>query len=223
MYKLAAAIACVIASPACAAGARDTLANAVFQMTGRDDALAQLKKLHASADAAIASNPGNRDAKMIRAMVIGYEAKLTRSRTGAVEARSAFEALAASDPRDPEAQAAVGSWHLDAVAALGGFLARTMLGANKATGFAALDRSVALGGNRAMFPALAALFRIQLDPRDARGMALADAATRGTAASQLDGTLQRSAGAVLARLRAGDFTGAQTLARTLLPLGRISH
>jgi hypothetical protein len=32
-------------------------------------------------------------------------------------------------------------------------------------GLAALDRSVALGGNRAMFPGLAALLRLSLNPK----------------------------------------------------------
>ena len=160
---------------------------------------------------------------MVLAMAVGYQAKLNRSRSSAMTAKTMFETLAARDPRDPEAQAAVGGWHIDAVAGLGGLMARTILGANKATGFAALDRAVALGGNRAMFPGLAALLRLQLDASDARGIALAEVATRGTTPTQLDLLMQRSAVLVLKQVRSGgDAAGVRALAKRLLPLGRLS-
>ncbi|MFD2135728.1 hypothetical protein ACFSLT_11885 [Novosphingobium resinovorum] len=45
-----------------------------------------------------------------------------------------FQKLAAANPRDPEAQIVIAGWHLGAVDELGGFLARTALGARTAAG-----------------------------------------------------------------------------------------
>ena len=101
-------------------------------------------------------------------------------------------------------------------------MARTVLGADRATGLAALDRAVALGGNRAMFPGLAALLRLQLSADDARARPLAEAAARGTTPTALDAQMQRAAIVVLALLRRGDTAAAHRLAPTLLPLGRIT-
>ena len=53
---------------------------------------------------------------MARAMVTRYRARLNHNRAGALSAKPQFEALAAKNPRDPEAQVAPGAWHLEAVA-----------------------------------------------------------------------------------------------------------
>ena len=124
-------------------------------------------------------------------------------------------------PQDPEAQAALGGWHIDAVAALGGLTARGVLGARKAVGYAATDRAVALGGDRALFTGLAALLRLSLDPDDARGAALANAAVRGTTPTTLDRLMQRRAAELVNALKGGDRRLVQALAKRLLPLGQI--
>ena len=111
---------------------------------------------------------------MARAMATSYRAKLTRSRADALSAKAQFEALVAKNPRDPEAQVALGAWHLEAVGSLGGLVARAALGARKDTGLDATDRAVALGGDRALFRGIAALLRLSLDPRDPLGASLAE-------------------------------------------------
>ncbi|WP_371128182.1 hypothetical protein [Sphingomonas sp. YR710] len=211
----------MIAAPALASTPRQILTEAAFQARDQPTALAQVAQSEAAANAILARIPNDREASVVRAMAIGYRAKLTRNRADALAARKLFTALVAADPRDPEAEAAIGAWHLDSVAALGGLVAGMVLGADKADGTAAMDRAVGLGGGRAMFPGLAALLRLALDPDDARARALAEEASRGSTVYPLDRLMQRSAAAVLVPLRAGDKRGAQNLAKQLLPFGRL--
>lgn len=216
-------LAALIAVPAIGATPREALTRSAFQTRDKETALAQIGQAEAAANAILVHTPENGEAKLMQAMAIGYRAKLNRSRRDALAARKMFDALAASDVHNAEAQAAVGGWHIDAVSELGGFVAGAALGARKAVGLAALDRSVALGRNRAMFPGLAALLRLSLNPRDSRALGLAEAASRGTTPFELDRVMQRSAVAILVPLRAGDGRAAQILAKQLLPFGRISR
>lgn len=214
-------IACIAATPALA-GPRDVLAHAAFATADKSSALAQVQSIAKETDAVLAKQPNNREAQLVHALSIGYEAKLTRNRTLALASRAMFEGLATRDPRDPEAQAAIGSWHLDAVASLGAFPARVALGANKATGLAALDRAVALGGNRALFLGISALLRLELNPGDKRGAALAEAAARGATPTAVDVQLQKNAALVVKKLHGGSAAEVKALAKQLLPLGRFS-
>ena len=222
MLKIFIAASLLLAPVAAAASpSRDMLTQAVFAARDKATALAQIAGAEANANATLARTPGDADALLTRAMAIGYRAKLTHSRHDALDARAQFEALVAKNPRDPEAQAALGGWHIDAVAALGGFTARGVLGARKAVGYESTDRAVALGGNRALFTGLAALLRLSLDPDDARGAALANAAIGGTAPTLLDRIMQRRAGEMVTVLKGGDRRAVQALAARLLPLGQI--
>ncbi|WP_331012745.1 hypothetical protein [Sphingomonas sp.] len=210
-------------APAVAATPRDILTNAAFSARDKAGALAQIAQAEAGANAVLARTPGDREAQLTKAMAIGYRAKLNRSRADAIDARDRFDALAAAAPRDPEAQAIVAGWHIDAVSQLGGFVAGAALGAKKATGLAALDRSVALGGGRALFPGIAALLRLSLDGSDPKARGLAEAAVKGSAPTAIDRVMQRSATAVLVPIRAGDARAAQALAKQLLPFGRVAR
>lgn len=156
-------------------------------------------------------------------MVLGYRAKLTHGRGDALAARKLFEAAVAADPRDAEAAAAVGTWHLDSVIELGAFVAGAAIGAKKKTGLDMMDRAVALGGGRAVYAGLAALLRLALDPGDRRARALAEAASVAQAPQPIDRILQRSAILILASLKAGDSKATQKLAKQLLPFGRLNR
>ncbi|MET0268908.1 MAG: hypothetical protein ABW173_00650 [Sphingomonas sp.] len=192
---------------------------AAFQARDKSAALAQIAQAQAQAEAELRAKPGDREATLVRAMAIGYRAKLTRSKADAVQARRLFEALAASDPRDPQAQMVIAGWHLDSIADVGRMLAGAVLGAKSATGLAALDRSVALGGaSHATYPAIASLMRIRLDPSDvARARQLAETAARAPVVTPLDRIMQRNANALLVPLRAGNGKAASALAVKLLP------
>jgi len=219
---LVAPIVVAFASPASAESARDILIGSAFTVTDKAAALASIDRAIKAADAAIARDPADQDAKLQRALAISYRGKLKRNRSDVVASRKAFEAVAAADPRNAEAQLAVGCWHLGSVIELGGLVAGTMLGAKKAAGFKALDRAVALGGNRPFIPAVAAMHRIQIDPSDvAATTRLAEAAVKGSATTQADRVMQKYAAALLVPLRKGNGAAAAKLAKLLLPFGRV--
>lgn len=212
-----------ISAPLQAATPREVLSDAAFGSRDKASALIQIARAEAGAAGQLARNPNDQDAALTRAMAIGYRAKLNKDRGDALTARKMFEALAAANPRDAEAAAAVGTWHLDSVGELGGLIAGMALGAKKATGFQMTDRSVALGGNRAMFAGLAGLLRISLDAKDARARALIESAATGKVVEPIDRIMQRSATAVLNALKARDYKLAQALAKDMLPFGKVPH
>jgi hypothetical protein len=209
-------------SAASAATPREMLTAAAFDAPNKPAALAQIAAAQAAAEAELRAKPGDREATLVRAMAIGYRAKLARVRADAVEARRLFEALAKADPRDPEAQLVIGGWHLDSVADLGRMMAGAVLGARSGEGLAALDRAVALGGGQhATYPGIASMMRIRLDSSDvARARQLAEAAAQAPATTPLDRIVQRGAVALLVPLRAGDGKAAAALAIRLLPFAK---
>jgi hypothetical protein len=200
---------------------RDLLVRASFLDRDKGEALAHILAARNGAAARLQAAPGDPDAAVVRATATGYHAKLTGSRGEAIAARRLMEALIARDPRNAEAQLALGGWHLGAVNKLGGLIARAALGAQKSIGLGALDRAVALGGNRAMFAGLSALLRLQLDPADPRAMALAEAAAKAPTPTLADRAMQRAAAAILAPLRGGNAKAIRQAATRLLPLGQL--
>ncbi|WBO22760.1 hypothetical protein [Sphingomonas abietis] len=211
------------AAPAMAASPRDDLIRAAFATRDKTQAQALVNQAIADSQATLAQTPNDREAKLQQALGIGYRGQLKRSPSDAKTAHSLLEALAAADPRDPEAQVAVAGWHLTAVGDLGNFLARTLLGASRDTGFAALDKAVALGGNHAFFPGYAALIRIKLDSSDtATPLRLAQRAAAAQASSPIDRVMQRAAERIVPLLQAGNGKAASDLAKQLLPFGALS-
>jgi hypothetical protein len=200
---------------------RDLLTHASFHDRDKAVAIKRVALAHAAAAAQLQRSPNDREAALMQATALGYRAKLTGSRGDAIAARKVMEQLVARVPSDPERQVVLGAWHMGAVHKLGRMVARAALGASKSAGIAALDRAVALGGGRAMFPALAGMLRLEMDPTDPRGRALVEAAARGATPTAIDRQLQRGAAAVLKPLRAGDKDATRKLASLMLPFGRI--
>lgn len=219
---IAAFLCSLVAAPATAETAREILMNAAFSAPDKKTALIAINRALGSADAVLARNANDQEARLQRALAISYRGKLTRSRSDIMTARKGFEALVAVNPTNPEAQMAIAGWHLGAVIELGPLVAGTMLGARKATGLKALDRSVTLGKERAFFPAVASLHRIQLDPGNvAAALRLAEAAIEGSASNSADRLMQRHAAALLVPLRKGNGAAAAQAAKLLLPFGRL--
>lgn len=216
-------IAALVAAPAAAQTPREMLVSAAFSARDAASALAQVEAARKAAEAQLARDPASYEARLQRAIAIGYRAKLKRSPGDARTARRAFEALAAANPRDPEAQLALGGWHLLAIIELGPLLAGTILGARRAAGMQALNRSIAMSGGRALFPGYAGLTLIQLDPGDvAAARRLAEAAASGRTPTNADRIMQRHARALLVPLRADDGKAAAALAKMLMPFGRLA-
>jgi len=214
-------MACV-ATPATAQSAREMLVTAAFSVQERAGALARVAAALVSAEAVLLRNPQDREARMQRALAIGYRGKLKRGRSDVQAARQQFETLVATNPRDAEAQMALAGWHLGAIVELGPLMARTALGARKERGLKALDAALAAGGGRAVFPAFASFNRIQLDPGDVAGArVLAEAAVRGRVARPEDAIMKRYAAQVLPLLRSGNGKAAAAMADKLMPFGRV--
>ncbi len=217
-----AAMLLLVSAPVIAASPRDTLIRAAFSTRDKATALALVTDALAEASATLARNPGDREAALQQALATGYRGQLERSAGDAKTAHQDFTALARADPRNAEVQVALAGWHLTAVGELGPFLARTVIGANRDTGYAALDRAMALGGNRAFFPAYAALIRLRINPKDTKTpLMLIDKAAAAAAPTPIDRIMQRAAARVGVALRAGDDAGAQALTRQQLPFGQV--
>lgn len=201
---------------------RELLTTAAFQTSTKPRALELVAQAITASERILAARPNDREATLQRAIAIGYRGKLTRSRSDVRASLGVFEKLAAQNPRDPEAQMVIAGWHLGAVDELGGFIARTALGAKTAAGEAALARAVSLGGDRSFYPGLAALLQIRNDPKDiALARRWAEAAATGQAATPLDALMKRAALSVLPSLRANNGKAAAELARKLVPFGKI--
>lgn len=211
----------MVASAAQAETPRDLLTQASFVDRDKGVATRRVGAAFAAASAQLGRNPGDREAALMQAMALGYRAKLTGSRSDAVAARKSMEVLVQRAPQDAERQLVLGAWHMGAVHRLGRIVARAALGASKSVGLQSLDRAIALGGDRALFPGIAALLRIEMDPADPRGRQLAEVAAHAAAPSAIDRHARAAAQAVLAPLRAGDRNGARKLAARLLPFGYI--
>ena len=223
LLSILVAVCGAISSPALAAdGPRELLVSAAFDASSKPVALSTIERALKAADEAIARDPGDREARLHRAVAISYRGKLRRNRADLAAARSAFEALVASNPRDAEAQMGLAGWHLGAIIELGPLMARTMLGARKEKGLQALNRALALGSGRAFFPAYASLTRIQLDPHDVAGARrLAEDAVKAPAPAPIDRVMQRRARTFLASLAANKGKAAAKAAERLLPFGRL--
>ncbi|CAM3278184.1 MULTISPECIES: hypothetical protein [Sphingomonas] len=207
-------------APAHAQSARDLLTQASFADADEASALRRVSSAYMAAANVLRRAPDDHEALLMRATALGYRAKLTGNRGDAIAARHQFEALVAQNPRNAEAQLALGAWHIGAVKKLGAIMGRAALGAQRGLGLSSLDQAIALGGDRALFSGLAALLRLELDPRDPRGRALAEATVRAGIVTPIDRILQRACVGVLASLRAGDLRKTRQLASQSLPFGR---
>lgn len=208
--------------PAFAETPREMLTTAAFQSGDKASALALITRAIAASDKVLAARPGDHEALLQRGVAIGYRAKLTRNRADARASLGIFEALAAKDPRDAEAQMVIAGWHLDAIDQLGGFVARAALGAKAQVGETALSRAVALGSRQAFYLGLGAMMRIRQDSRNVgEARKWAEAAALAPAPTPLDALIKRSAVAMLPALRANDGKAAAAMARKLLPFGKL--
>lgn len=201
---------------------RELLTSAAFYSSSKPKALALVGQAIAAADQILTTRPGDDEAMLQRGLAIGYRAKLTRSRTDARTSLGIFESLVAQNPRDPEARIALAGWHLDAIDQLGSVMARTVLGAKSQAGETALAQAVALGGDRAFYPGLAAMIHIRKNNGDvAQARRWAETAATARAPTPLDVLMKRAALAILPSLRANDGKAAAGLARKLLPFGKL--
>ncbi len=215
-FWAAAVAAAVCASPIAAAeGQRDLLTQASFLDRDKTTALRRVQSVVVAVEGETAV-----EAVLMRATALGYRAKLTGSRSDLSASKKLYEALVASAPRHADVQLGLGAWHLGVLSKAGSLLGR-VLGANRNAGNQALDKAVALGGDRAFYSGIAGLLRVKADPDDKRGRQLVEQAAKAGTPTPLDRIVNRHAGTVLAQLRSGQGKAAQQTAGRLLPFGTI--
>lgn len=202
---------------------RALLVAAAFQSGTKSQALSLVNKAIGALNATLKASPGDRDAQLQLGIAYGYRGKLNRSIGDARKGRELLQAFARKYPNDPEAQIALGGWHMTVIGDVGAIVGSAALGASKTKGKAALSKAVRLGGNRAFFPAYAGMLRIAVDEDDAAGAkALLTMAANASAPYEVDRITRKSAVRVLALLDAGRVDQASKLADQLLPFGMVS-
>lgn len=194
-----------------------------YETTERARAEALIAAAERDFDAALAKAPSNVDARLQKAVAIGYRAKLAKSPGLAKDSRDRFVAIRDANPENPLAWSAVAGWHGGAVASLGGFMAGTVLGAKASEFEAGFARVFQLAPRNPAYRTLYAIGLLDLTPRNA---AKASTALKGIetlpAADAFERSLRDQGARVAAALAKGDAKAAQTLARRLSAFGTLA-
>lgn len=202
---------------------RAAIVVASFDTTDRDRAKALVDQADRDADAALAIAPNDLGAQLQKATTVGYRGKLAKSPGLAKETRARMEAVLARDPSNGLAWASLGGWHAGAVSTIGKFLAGTVLGANVKVAVADFETAIAKDPKNPVHPAFYGLTLLDLGIDNApRALQVLQMAARDPARDAYEGLLKKAVVQVIPLLTAGDVKGAQTLARTLLPFGKIA-
>lgn len=202
---------------------RATLIVASFDTTDKTRAKAMIDAADRDFDLALAKAPNSIEAQLQKATALGYRAKLSKSPGLAKETRARMEAVVARDPNYGLGWASLGGWHAGAVATLGRFIAGTVLGANPKTAIADFDLAMAKDPRNPVHPAFYGLTLLDLDTANApRATELLKRVGQMPARDAYEALLKRSTAQVLPLLAAGDVKGAQSMARKLLPFGKLA-
>ncbi|WP_448585798.1 hypothetical protein [Thermaurantiacus sp.] len=204
------------------AAARAGSVIATYLVRDRADARRLLAAAVTDAEIALALEPTNVRARVERAIVGGYLAKLEGSAMRARQSRRDAETALAQEPANALALAVLGGWHLETVAEVGALAARTLLGARAAEGRRLFDRALALEPDSVLYPVFYAFALLSLDPAEApKAAELLARADRNRPRDAYERLVQANSRRVLAELRQGEPARARALARSLSPLGRL--
>ena len=202
---------------------RATLIEASFDTTDRARAKALVDAADHDFDSALAKDPASIEAALMKAQAVGYRAKLSKSPGLAKETRTRFEAVLARDPNDGLAWSSLAGWHAAGVATLGRFIAGTMLGATTKVAIADFETALAKDPRNPVEYAFYALTLLDLGTDNAsRARQLLETVARLPARDAYESLLKRETARVLPLLASGDVKDAQTLARQILPFGKLA-
>ncbi len=202
------------------AGGRAAAVQAAYLTPSKAAARALLLRSDSLLRAALAKSPNDPDVVLHLAITTGYLAKLDRAPALAKQARQGMEFVLARRPADAFALAALGGWHGESVATLGGFLAGTVLGAKRSEFTRLSDRAIAADATSPVYPAFYASTLLALDAGNAaRARTLLERATAQRTSDAFEALIQRNARAILAPLAAGNVAEARAVAKRLGPLG----
>ena len=199
-----------------------TLARASLQTSDKSVARELLKLSQADFDAVLEKSPGNFDALLNKAIVIGYRAKLDSAPALAKQTRRNFEAILARNPNSAVANAALAGWHGQSVAAVGSFVAGAALGAKQSEAVRLYEKALTLPGADPLVPHFYAFNLLNLSPDNAsRAKALLQRSLKTPPSDAFEMLFQKHARVVLALLEKGDVEGARSAAKRLAPMGLI--
>lgn len=201
---------------------RALLVVAAYRTPDKARAVALCNEAVGLADAALAKRPDFAPALLEKGIATGYVAKLERSPSKGKAARRLIDAAHAAMPDDALAWAALGGWHGEAVATLGGFLAGAVFGARKSEAIQAFETALTKPGAGAVVPTFYAFNLLALDADNAaRAGALLAQASSTTPGDGFEALLKHQAEQVLPLLQKNDIAGARALAKRLQPFGII--
>lgn len=204
------------------AEARALSAIATWETKDKETARAQLERAVAAAEAAVALDPANNRALLERAIVVGYLGKLKGSAGNAKASRRDAEDVLRRDPDNALAEAILGGWHVETVATVGAFLARTAVGARAADGVRHFERALKLDPGSVLYPVFYAFGLLALDAKNApRAAELLVLASRNRPADAYERQVQARGRQVLELLQKGQPQAGAAVARRLSPLGQI--
>lgn len=210
-------------APSLVLAGRATLIEASFDTIERDRAKTLIDQADHDLDAALAKDPANLEAALIKAQAVGYRGKLAKSPGLAKETRARIEAVLARDPNYGLAWSSLAGWHAAGVATLGKFLAGTVLGASTKVAVADFETALAKDPRNPVEFAFYGLTLLDLDVANApRATQLLETVTKLPARDAYEAMLKRATAQVLPLLASGDTKGAQALARRLLPFGKLA-
>jgi hypothetical protein len=202
---------------------RATMIVASFDTTDRDRAKALIDIADHDFDAALTLAPSSEDAALFKAQSIGYRGKLSKSPGLAKDTRARIEAVLKADPNNALAWASLAGWHAGAVTTLGKFLASTVLGASTKVAIADFETAIAKDPKSPVHPVFYGLTLLDLSTDNgARATQMLQSVQRLPARDAYEALLKRATAQVLPLLTSGDVKGAQTLARRLLPFGKLT-
>jgi tetratricopeptide (TPR) repeat protein len=201
---------------------RGTSTVAAFQTTDKKLARELLFKAEQDFDAALALQPGSREALLQKAIAIGYRAKLENNVGLARQTRKNFEAILAKWPNDALALAAMGGWHGESVAVLGKFLAGTALGAKASEAQRFYEKALTAPGADPLVPVFYASTLLALSADNAaKAKGLLQRSLRAEPSDGFEALMQKHSRTILALLDKGDVAGARATAARLGPLGTV--
>jgi len=210
---------------AAALAARATLVVAAYQSDTRAEAESLIDQAMRDARLALARQPDHVEGLLQLAIATGYRAKLHRAPGQAREARTLMERAMALDPDNAFAWAALGGWHGETVATLGGFLAGLTLGARKAEALRYYEGALMRDPASPSFPTFYAfnLIRLKDKAQRTRITALLQDAAGLEPRDGFERLLRQQAREVLAALLAGQVDKARTLADIYQPFGKFQR
>jgi hypothetical protein len=202
---------------------RAQLSIAGYQTTDKDRALALVAAAEADFDKALARAPANVEAQLQKAVAIGYRAQLTKGIGLAKDTRRRFEAIRTAHPENSLAWGALGGWHGGSIAAVGSFIAGTVLGAKKAEMERCYAQALKLAPG---LPSTRVFFAITLLDLDAGNAARAATLLKDIgslpAADGFEAMLRAQGVRLAAVLAKGDGKAAQAEARRLKAFAQVA-